>query len=64
MEEAFRSGLFDKAPAKAAKESHNCKKEDVEFIVRRCNSPCCIFIHITQSRSMSLKYLEYKLREH
>lgn len=39
MEDAFRSGLFDKPPAKAAKESHNCKKEDVEFIVNELEVP-------------------------
>lgn len=34
MDDAFRSGLFDKPPPKAAKEVHAVKKEDVELIVR------------------------------
>ncbi|KAF8517513.1 hypothetical protein BU17DRAFT_49671 [Hysterangium stoloniferum] len=33
MDEAFRSGLFDKPPSKAPKEVHAAKKEDVELIM-------------------------------
>ncbi|GJJ12343.1 hypothetical protein Clacol_006584 [Clathrus columnatus] len=39
MEEAFRSSLFDKPPAKTPKEIHNCKKEDVDFIVSELEIP-------------------------
>lgn len=35
LDEAFRAGFFDRpAPSKAAKETVNAKKEDVECIVR------------------------------
>lgn len=34
MDEAIRSGLFDKPPPKAAKEVYAVKKEDVDLIVR------------------------------
>jgi hypothetical protein len=34
MDDAFRSGLFDKPPPRAAKEVHAVKKEDVDLIVR------------------------------
>ncbi|TDL24913.1 hypothetical protein BD410DRAFT_785646 [Rickenella mellea] len=33
MEEVFRSGIFDKPPAKPHKETYAAKKEDVEVIV-------------------------------
>ncbi|KAH8117084.1 hypothetical protein DFH11DRAFT_1579155 [Phellopilus nigrolimitatus] len=39
LEEAFRSGLFDKPPSKTAKETFNAKKEDVDLIVRELEIP-------------------------
>jgi len=39
MEEAFRSGLFDRPSMKPSKESHNVKREDVDLIVRELEIP-------------------------
>jgi len=39
LEEAFRSGIFDKPPPKVSKETYNAKKEDVDLIVSELEIP-------------------------
>jgi len=39
MEEVFKSGLFDKPPAKPPKEVYSVKKDDVELIMKEFEIP-------------------------
>ncbi|KAF8582308.1 hypothetical protein K439DRAFT_1413452 [Ramaria rubella] len=39
MDDAIRSGLFDKPPPKSAKETHAVKKDDVDLIVTELEIP-------------------------
>jgi NACalpha-BTF3-like transcription factor len=45
LEEAFKSGgILDKHPTRQPKDSTAVKRDDVDLIVRRCNSPkACIY---------------------
>lgn len=57
MEEAFRSGLFDKPPTKVVKEAHAAKKEDVDLIVRvvcLCAVLSLSFYHLLQVRELEI----------
>ncbi|KII88200.1 hypothetical protein PLICRDRAFT_175828 [Plicaturopsis crispa FD-325 SS-3] len=42
LEEAFRSGLFDRTPVKALKDTPGVKREDVDLITRELEIPRAI----------------------